>query len=94
MPLTGVYLCYSKSDLSNVVAVDYRGFADSTGSPTEKGLVTDARATYDWVSAKIKAAGGDAEKNIILVGHSLGTGVTSALAAQLAGEREFVCSSY
>lgn len=73
----------------NVVAVDYRGFADSTGTPSERGLVTDARTVWDCVAARAVFAGvsaHDVERQIMLVGHSLGTGVTSALAGQLADE--------
>lgn len=71
---------------SNVVAVDYRGFADSSGTPSQDGVIIDARTTWDWVAKKVKAAGGDPARNIILCGHSLGTGITSALAERLAAE--------
>jgi len=66
---------------ANVLAVDYRGFGDSTGKPSEVGLVRDARAGWDWLIAK-----GANEEDIIVVGHSLGTGVTSQLAAQFGRE--------
>lgn len=79
-----------RADLSNVVAIDYRGYGDSTGEPSQAGLITDARTAWDWVSSKIEAAGGNAEENIIVAGHSLGTGVTSALAGQLADEGQLV----
>ncbi|GMK57057.1 hypothetical protein CspeluHIS016_0308970 [Cutaneotrichosporon spelunceum] len=72
----------------NVVAIDYRGFADSTGKPSEEGLKTDARAAYDWVAGRIKAAGNKVPQNqIIIMGHSLGTGVASALTGLLADDR-------
>ncbi|WOO82227.1 Monoacylglycerol lipase ABHD12 [Vanrija pseudolonga] len=73
----------------NVVAVDYRGFADSSGTPSQAGVIIDARTTWDWVAKKVKAAGGDPARNIILCGHSLGTGITSALAERLAAEGTF-----
>lgn len=88
---------HSKS--RNVVAVDYRGFGDSTGVPSESGLLIDARTVYDYVSDLItrqrdndlglKGAAGE----IILVGQSLGTGVVSALAGNLAQEGELQCPS-
>ncbi len=56
--------------------VDYRGFGGSTGSPSEHGLIIDARATYDHMRAE-----GIAAHNIILFGESLGTGVAVQLAA-------------
>ncbi|WWD20788.1 hypothetical protein CI109_105265 [Kwoniella shandongensis] len=79
----------------NVLAVDYRGFADSSGTPSEAGLLSDARAAYDFVHGKIfsgKSAGAnpqstrEADQQIIVAGHSLGTGVVSALAGRLASE--------
>ena len=33
---------------ANVLAVDYRSFGDSTGSPSPEGLAKDARAAWDW----------------------------------------------
>jgi uncharacterized protein len=59
-----------------VLAVSYRGYGDSTGTPTEAGLVTDARAAYDWLQERIPEKG-----NIVVVGESLGTGVAIQLAA-------------
>ncbi|KAF8967091.1 Alpha/Beta hydrolase protein [Flammula alnicola] len=64
---------------ANVLAIDYRGFADSTGKPSEEGLVRDARAAFDWLVAH-----GKEPADILIVGHSLGTGVSGQLGAQLA----------
>ncbi|KAG6900397.1 hypothetical protein C0993_011385 [Termitomyces sp. T159_Od127] len=75
------YEAYSSRLGANVLAIDYRGFADSTGTPSEQGLVTDARAAWDWLQQQ-----GAKEDDILIVGHSLGTGVTSQLAAQLSDE--------
>jgi len=69
----------------NVLTIDYRGFGDSTGTPSEPGLISDARAAWDWVLEK---NGGDASK-IAIVGQSLGTGVGTGLVGQLAAEGEF-----
>jgi len=60
------------------LAISYRGYPGSTGSPSEAGLVLDALAGFDWLTAH----GVDA-KTIIVYGWSLGSGV----AAQLAGLR-------
>jgi hypothetical protein len=62
-----------------VLYLSYRGYGGSTGSPTEMGLINDARAAHDWLIAQ-----GVAPKQIALVGESLGSGV----AVQLAAERE------
>ncbi|XP_038137326.1 lysophosphatidylserine lipase ABHD12 [Cyprinodon tularosa] len=61
----------------HVVALDYRGFGDSTGEPTESGLTTDALHVYNWV----KARSGDSL--VVIWGHSLGTGVISNTAVKL-----------
>ena len=63
---------------ANVLAVDYRGFADSTGMPSEAGLVQDGRAAFDWLLAN-----GAKPEDILIIGHSLGTGVASQLVAQI-----------
>ncbi|KAJ3106344.1 hypothetical protein HDU97_006542 [Phlyctochytrium planicorne] len=62
----------------NVLAIDYRGFGNSQGSPTEEGLALDARAAWDWLTER-----GVLPQNIILLGHSLGTGVATRLARDL-----------
>uniref|UniRef100_A0A4W5NT82 AB hydrolase-1 domain-containing protein n=1 Tax=Hucho hucho TaxID=62062 RepID=A0A4W5NT82_9TELE len=36
----------------HVLALDYRGFGDSTGEPTEVGLTTDTLYLYQWVKAR------------------------------------------
>ncbi|KAM6501247.1 abhydrolase domain containing protein, partial [Amanita muscaria] len=66
----------------NVLAIDYRGFADSTGTPSEAGLVLDGRAAFDWL-----VENGAKPQDILIVGHSLGTGVTSQLVAQIEAEK-------
>ncbi|KAJ1551042.1 hypothetical protein HK096_003508 [Nowakowskiella sp. JEL0078] len=67
------------SDLEmNVIAVDYRGYGDSSGWPSENGLAKDARATWDWVIDQ-----GVSKQNIIIMGHSLGTGPAARLAHDL-----------
>lgn len=73
----------------NVLAIDYRGFGDSSGSPTETGLILDARAAWDFVHSAIVRQGrtpAQADGQIILVGQSLGTGVGAGLAGMLARE--------
>ncbi|KAJ3133525.1 hypothetical protein HK101_004458, partial [Irineochytrium annulatum] len=64
----------------NVVAIDYRGFGDSEGTPSEEGLARDARAAWDWLVKEKEVP----PSNICLVGHSLGTGVATRLAHDLA----------
>jgi uncharacterized protein len=64
------------ADGVGLVALSYRGYAGSTGRPTEPGLIADARAAYDFAAARYPAA------RIALWGESLGTGVAIALAAE------------
>lgn len=81
---------------SNVLAMDYRGYGDSTGTPSEPGLLNDARAVYNYISTTALERGAkNPSGDIVLVGQSLGTGVVSALAGQLAGEGRstFLCWS-
>lgn len=58
------------------MTIDYRGFGHSTGSPTETGLITDGTALVNWVlhTARIPP------ENIVILGQSLGTAVSSAVA--------------
>jgi abhydrolase domain-containing protein 12 len=63
---------------ANVLAVDYRGFADSEGTPSEQGLGIDAKAAWDWLVER-----GAQPSDILLLGHSLGTGVVAKLGYEL-----------
>jgi hypothetical protein len=59
-----------------ILAPAYRGYGGSTGSPTEAALVADAGVAYDWLLAK-----GLSPARIVLIGESLGSGVSVQLAA-------------
>jgi fermentation-respiration switch protein FrsA (DUF1100 family) len=59
-----------------LIALSYRGYAGSTGQPTEAGLIADARAVYDFAAKRYPAG------RIVLWGESLGSGVALALAAE------------
>jgi fermentation-respiration switch protein FrsA (DUF1100 family) len=59
----------------NFLIIAWRGFSGNKGEPTEKGLYEDARSTVRW----LKRQGVD-EKNIILYGESLGTGIAVEIA--------------
>ncbi|EGO55153.1 hypothetical protein NEUTE1DRAFT_66579 [Neurospora tetrasperma FGSC 2508] len=73
----------SVSSKIHVLAIDYRGFGLSTGSPTEQGLILDARAAVDWATQVARIP----PERIVLLGHSLGTAVAAAAAA------EYCCTS-
>ncbi|CAL8576687.1 hypothetical protein XPA_002553 [Xanthoria parietina] len=63
-------------DKIHVLAVDYRGFGLSTGTPDEQGLITDGIATVRWAMDVAKIS----PERIVLVGQSLGTAVAAAVA--------------
>lgn len=60
-----------------VLAFDYRGYGKSEGHPSEKGLVDDARAAREWLARRA----GVSEKDVVLLGRSLGGAVMVELAA-------------
>ena len=59
------------------LALYYRGYSGSTGTPTEAGLNIDARAGYDWLIAQ-----GYQPRDIVIHGFSLGSGVAVRLASE------------
>lgn len=61
-----------------VLALDYRGYGESEGSPSETGLYTDARAAYDYLRDSI----GVPTERIVIYGHSLGSAVAIELASE------------
>ena len=64
------------ADGTGVVALSYRGYAGSSGQPSERGLLRDAAAAYAFTTARYSA------DRIVVWGFSLGTGVAVALAAE------------
>jgi uncharacterized protein len=62
----------------SVLIFDYRGYGLSEGTPDEPGLLQDARAARAWLAHKA----GVKEKDIVLMGRSLGGGVAVDLAAR------------
>jgi len=64
------------SDGTGIVALSYRGYAGSSGQPSEQGLLQDAAAAYAFTTARYGA------DRIVIWGFSLGTGVATAVAAE------------
>ncbi|MBM3344489.1 MAG: alpha/beta hydrolase [Betaproteobacteria bacterium] len=64
--------------------VDYRGYGESTGTPSEPGTYRDASASWQWLtqSRGLKAS------DIVLFGESLGAGVATWLAARQSGHEK------
>jgi abhydrolase domain-containing protein 12 len=69
----------SASPKIHVFTVDYRGFGLSTGAPTERGLATDGVALVNFVLGL-----GIPPSHIVILGQSLGTAVSSAVALHFA----------
>jgi len=59
----------------NFLIVAWRGFSGNKGKPTEDGLYEDARSSVRWLKTK-----GVDEKNLIIYGESLGTGIATEIA--------------
>src|SRR4051812_33905228 len=63
------------ADGTGLIALSYRGYAGSSGHPSEHGLLADAAATYAFAASRYETG------RMIAWGYSLGTGVAIALAA-------------
>ncbi|KAI1413074.1 alpha/beta-hydrolase [Hypoxylon sp. FL1857] len=74
------YHTLTDSSRYHVLAIDYRGFGKSTGTPSEVGLIQDGAAAVDWA---MHVAGIPASR-IVIMGQSLGTAVTSGVAEHFA----------
>ena len=59
------------------LAINYRGFGLSEGSPSERTVLDDAKRVYDWALARPDVD----SANIVVLGRSLGTYVAIAVAA-------------
>jgi uncharacterized protein len=62
------------ADGTGLVALSFRGYAGSTGSPSEQGLLRDAAAAYAFAAARYDA------QRIVPWGFSLGSGIAVAIA--------------
>jgi len=64
------------ADGTGLLALSYRGYGGSSGSPSEAGLIADARAAYAYAAARYTPS------RLALYGESLGSAVAVALAAE------------
>lgn len=74
----------------NILAVDYRGYGKSEGSPDEAGVYRDGEAAYRYLA---ESRGFD-PKNIFIYGHSLGGAVAVEIASRHASGGLVVESSF
>ena len=70
-----------------LLAISYRGYPGSTGSPSEDGLLTDGIAAFDWLSVR-------SEGEIVVLGQSLGSGVAVNTAGQRPAVAVILVSAY
>jgi len=70
------FALYQKAGLG-VFFFGYRGYGGSDGSPNEKDLVADAELALNWLNNE-----GVSSDKIVIVGESLGSGVSVQLAAR------------
>jgi uncharacterized protein len=64
------------ADGTGLIALNFRGYGGSTGTPTEDGLHRDAQAAYAFAAERYPP------RRIVLWGQSLGTGVAVRLASE------------
>jgi len=62
-----------------VLAVDYRGFGESGGRPSEAGIYRDATAAYAYLTGQL----GVSSSRIVIYGYSLGSAVAIDLATRV-----------
>jgi fermentation-respiration switch protein FrsA (DUF1100 family) len=69
-------------DGTGLVLLSYRGYGGSSGRPSERGLIEDARAAYTFATQR------HPEARLVVWGESLGSGVAVAIAAEKAAEKK------
>lgn len=69
---------------------DYRGYGNSNGWPSEKGLYLDAEAVWKAVSERTKVS---ADK-VVIVGNSIGSGPAAYLAQKINPKALILLSAY
>ena len=69
----------------NIVAIAYRGYSGSEGSPSEPGLIMDAAAAVDFCKKEPRIN----DEKVFLCGRSLGGAVAVHLAAEMSQKEDF-----
>ena len=73
---------------ATTVLLNYRGYGESTGKPSERHLVEDAVAVSEWAKARYP------DRPLVLFGSSLGTGVAALAAARVRPDAAILVSPY
>lgn len=69
-----------------IYLLHYRGYAGSTGTPTERGLISDGLVLFDQVHGQ--------HASVTVIGRSLGSGVAVQVASQRPVERLVLVTPY
>lgn len=77
-----------RADGAGVLALSWRGYGGSSGTPSEAGLLADARA--GWGALRARAPG----RRTLIVGESLGSTVALLLAAEVQPDAVVLDSSF
>jgi fermentation-respiration switch protein FrsA (DUF1100 family) len=67
---------------ADMLLVDYRGYGDNTGQPSEANLNRDARSVWNHLTTQLNVQ----PHRIVIYGESLGGGVATRLASELCRE--------
>ncbi|WP_198516822.1 alpha/beta hydrolase [Sinorhizobium meliloti] len=70
-----------------LLALSYRGYPGSTGTPNEHGLLIDGIAAFDWLAER-------SGNEIVVLGQSLGSGVAVNTAGQRPAVAVILVSAY
>ena len=73
---------------ATTMLLNYRGYGESTGKPSERDLVEDAVAVSEWTKARFPG------RPLVLFGSSLGTGVAALAAARVKPDAAILVSPY
>ena len=73
-----------------VLAIDYRGYGESEGEPTEEGVYLDAEAAWDWLAVQPEVD----STRVAVYGRSIGSAIGLQLATRRAVRAVIVESAF
>ena len=72
------YQAFIEDSNYSLLAITYRGYPGSSGSPSEQGFYLDGQAAINFINTQ-----GFKDNNIILYGESIGSGVATEMATKI-----------
>lgn len=70
---------YRKFFKVNIICYEYPGYGTASGSPTPEGCIAYQKTIFNFITKYLKIP----QKNVVLFGRSIGSGITSALCLKL-----------